>query len=107
MLFRSRLRGGDIDPFVISMWGSMVASFALLPLLPFVWVTLTPHQLGIAGLKACVTALSQTMMVAAMSSEPYGSFCIYRDNICRNYRVFNIWIIARHHGSLRNDLNYR
>jgi drug/metabolite transporter (DMT)-like permease len=66
----NRLLGGDIDPFVISMWGSMVASFALLPLLPFVWVTLTPHQLGIAGLMACMTALSQTMMVAAMSRAP-------------------------------------
>ena len=66
----NRLLGGDIDPFVISMWGSIIASFALLPLLPFVWVTLTPHQLGIVGLMACITALSQTMMIAGMSRAP-------------------------------------
>jgi drug/metabolite transporter (DMT)-like permease len=66
----NRLLGGDFNPFVISMWGSMIASFALLPLLPFVWVTLTPNQLGIAGLLACMTALSQTMMIAGMSRAP-------------------------------------
>ena len=66
----NRLLGGDIDPFVISMWGSMIASFALLPLLPIVWVVLTPNQLGIAGLLACMTALSQTMMIAGMSRAP-------------------------------------
>ena len=66
----NRLLGGDNDPFVISMWGSIIASFAMLPLLPFFWVTLTPNQLSIAGLLACMTALSQTMMIAGMSRAP-------------------------------------
>jgi drug/metabolite transporter (DMT)-like permease len=66
----NRLLGGAVDPFVVSMWGSMVALFAVLPLLPFVWVTLTPHQLRIAALMACVTALSQTMMIMGMSRAP-------------------------------------
>ena len=33
----NRLLGSVIDPFVILVWGSMVASFTLLPLSPFVW----------------------------------------------------------------------
>ena len=63
----NRLLGGIINTFVILVWGSMVAFFTLLPLSPFVWERLAPHQLGIAGLLAYMTSLSQTMMIAGMS----------------------------------------
>ena len=41
--------------------------FAQRPLLLYVWIALTPHQLGLFGLMAWVTDLSQTIMIKEMS----------------------------------------
>ncbi len=58
------------DPLVISMWGALIASLVVLFTVPFVWVTITLHQMGVLALMALTSAASQTMMILALARAP-------------------------------------
>ena len=58
------------DPAVIAMWGGMVASLAVVPALPFVWVPVSGEQALIIALLALTSAVSQTMMILALARAP-------------------------------------
>jgi drug/metabolite transporter (DMT)-like permease len=58
------------DPSVISMWGSLIASLLLLLALPFAWQPVTAVQLGILALMALTSAISQTLIILALSRAP-------------------------------------
>lgn len=66
MLFNRQL-GVLSDPIVVSLWGAIAATAALSLSVPFVWqIPATDQMLLIAAL-AVLTALSQTLMITAMS----------------------------------------
>ena len=66
MLFNRKL-GVLSDPVVVSMWGALAATGGLTVMLPFVWHVPEPGQLRLILLLAVITALSQTLMITAMS----------------------------------------
>ena len=66
MLFNRKL-GVLSDPVVVSMWGALAATGGLTLMLPFVWHVPEPGQLRLILLLAAITALSQTLMITAMS----------------------------------------
>ena len=65
MLFNRKL--GVLDPVVVSMWGALAATGGLTVMLPFVWHVPEPEELRLILLLALITALSQTLMITAMS----------------------------------------
>ena len=66
MLFNRKL-GVLSDPVVVSMWGALAATGGLTVMLPFVWHVPEPEELRLILLLALITALSQTLMITAMS----------------------------------------
>lgn len=58
------------DPSVISMWGSLIAALVLTLALPFAWQPVTAAQLGILALMAVTSAISQTLIILALSRAP-------------------------------------
>ena len=66
MLFNRKL-GVLSDPVVVSMWGALAATGGLTVMLPFVWRVPEPEQIRLILLLALITALSQTLMITAMS----------------------------------------
>ncbi|MCH8951969.1 MAG: DMT family transporter [Proteobacteria bacterium] len=69
MLLNRKL-GTLSDPAVISMWGALVASLVMMLTLPFAWQPVTAAQLGILALTAVTSAVSQTLMIMALSRAP-------------------------------------
>ena len=59
--------GSPEDPVVVSMWGALAATGGLTVMLPFVWHVPEPEELRLILLLALITALSQTLMITAMS----------------------------------------
>ena len=49
------------------MWGALAATGGLTVMLPFVWHVPEPEELRLILLLALITALSQTLMITAMS----------------------------------------
>lgn len=66
MLFNRKL-GVLSDPVVVSLWGALAATAALSLSVPFVWQAPTTDQMQLIALLAVLTALSQTLMITAMS----------------------------------------
>lgn len=66
MLFNRKL-GVLSDPFVVSLWGALAATAALSLSVPFVWQLPTTDQMLVIAALAVLTALSQTLMITAMS----------------------------------------
>ncbi|MEC8641661.1 MAG: DMT family transporter [Pseudomonadota bacterium] len=66
MLFNRKL-GVMSDPVVVSLWGALAATAALSLSLPFVWMVPTTDQMLLIAVLAGLTALSQTLMITAMS----------------------------------------
>ena len=66
MLFNRKL-GVLSDPLVVSLWGALAATAALSLSLPFVWMVPTTDQMLLIAALAVLTALSQTLMITAMS----------------------------------------
>lgn len=66
MLFNRKL-GVLSDPVVVSMWGALAATGGLTVMLPFVWHVPAPEELRLILLLSVITALSQTLMITAMS----------------------------------------
>ena len=69
MLFNRKL-GVLSDPVVVSLWGAIAATAALSLSVPFVWQVPTFDQMGLIAVLAVLTALSQTLMITAMSMVP-------------------------------------
>lgn len=69
MLLNRKL-GTLSDPMVISMWGALVSSLVLLPALPWFWQPMDLAQLGILALMALTSAISQTLIILALSRAP-------------------------------------
>jgi len=69
MLLNRKL-GTLSDPVVISMWGALVASLVVMLTLPFAWQPVTAAQLGILALTAMTSAISQTLIILALSRAP-------------------------------------
>ncbi|MEC8643542.1 MAG: EamA family transporter, partial [Pseudomonadota bacterium] len=55
------------DPVVVSLWGALAATAALSLSVPFVWRIPTMDQMMLIATLAVLTALSQTLMITAMS----------------------------------------
>ncbi len=66
MLFNRKL-GVMSDPVVVSLWGALAATAALSLSVPFVWQVPTADQMMLIATLAVLTALSQTLMITAMS----------------------------------------
>ena len=66
MLFNRKL-GVMSDPAVVSLWGALAATAALSLSVPFVWQLPTGDQMMLIATLAVLTALSQTLMITAMS----------------------------------------
>jgi S-adenosylmethionine uptake transporter len=66
MLFNRKL-GVLSDPIVVSLWGALAATAALSLSVPFVWQIPTTGQMLVIAALAVLTALSQTLMITAMS----------------------------------------
>jgi drug/metabolite transporter (DMT)-like permease len=66
MLFNRKL-GVLSDPVVVSLWGALAATAALSLAVPFVWRVPTADQMLLIAALAVLTALSQTLMITAMS----------------------------------------
>jgi S-adenosylmethionine uptake transporter len=66
MLFNRKL-GVISDPVVVSLWGALAATAALSLSVPFVWQVPTANQMMLIATLAVLTALSQTLMITAMS----------------------------------------
>ncbi len=66
MLFNRKL-GVMSDPVVVSLWGALAATVALSLSVPFVWQFPTADQMMLIATLAVLTALSQTLMITAMS----------------------------------------
>ena len=52
------------------MWGALVASLVIMLTLPFSWQPVTAAQLGVLALTAVISAISQTLMIMALSRAP-------------------------------------
>jgi S-adenosylmethionine uptake transporter len=66
MLFNRKL-GVLSDPIVVSLWGALAATAALSLSVPFVWQIPNTGQMLVIAALAVLTALSQTLMITAMS----------------------------------------
>ena len=66
MLFNRQL-GVLSDPIVVSLWGAIAATAALSLSVPFVWQIPATNQMLLIAALAVLTALSQTLMITAMS----------------------------------------
>ena len=66
MLFNRKL-GVLSDPVVVSLWGALAATAALSLTAPFVWRVPTADQMLLIAALVVLTALSQTLMITAMS----------------------------------------
>lgn len=66
MLFNRKL-GVLADPVVVSLWGALGATAALSFTVPFVWQVPNADQMVLIMTLAVLTALSQTLMITAMS----------------------------------------
>lgn len=69
MLFNRKL-GVLSDPVVVSLWGALAATAALTLTVPFVWQVPTGDQMVLIAILSVLTALSQTLMITAMSMAP-------------------------------------
>ena len=66
MLFNRKL-GVLADPVVVSLWGALAATAALSITVPFIWQVPDADQMVLIMTLAVLTALSQTLMITAMS----------------------------------------
>ena len=71
MLLNRKL-GVIMDPVIVAMWGALTASIFSGFILPFVWEMPTQSEMVLIAALAMMTALSQTLMIVAMSLAPAG-----------------------------------